>query len=155
MAVTKSILKNTEVETIVKVSGTAAAATIALDTDLLASTQALDGDNQTAVICGLQWTGANNGIIEISRNSVIVMTLQANAAGALEMGGQAMLPDPTEKASDIVVTISGAQSEVWIRIKKLTGYTSKVETSIYGSYDDPTRVGASTTIQGSPDYVAP
>lgn len=155
MAVIKSILKNTEVESIVKVAGTAAATTITLDVDLLSSTQVLDGTNQTAAISGLQWSGASNGIIEISRNSVVIATLQANAAGALEMGGQSMIPDATEKQSDIVVTISGAQAEVWIKFKKLTGYTSKVETSIYGQYDDPTRVGASTTVQGSPDYVAP
>jgi thioredoxin reductase (NADPH) len=33
------------------------------------------------------------------------------------------------------------------------GWATKVEESTYGSYDDPTRVGASTTISGSPDKV--
>jgi len=39
-----------------------------------------------------------------------------------------------------------------IRLRK-EGWTTKVETATYGQYDDPTRVGASTTIPGSPDYV--
>lgn len=33
------------------------------------------------------------------------------------------------------------------------GWAVKVEDSTYGSYDDPTRIGASTTLSGSPDRV--
>jgi hypothetical protein len=39
-----------------------------------------------------------------------------------------------------------------IRLRK-EGWTPKVENSTYGAYDDPTRVGASTTMSGSPDRV--
>ena len=151
MAVTKTVLKNVNQETVIKVAGTAAAATIDLQTDILASTQELDGVTQTVNIVGLIWTGAANGIVEISRNSVVIATLQANAAGALEFGGQAMIPETIQNTSDIVVTISGAQAECWIRVKKVSGYKTKVEYSTYGAYEDETRVGASTTISGSPD----
>lgn len=153
MAVTKTILKNTNQETVIKVAGTAAAATIDLSTDLVASTQVVDGATQTVNIVGLVWTGAADGIIEISRGGVIVTTLQANAAGALEFAGQQMVPDSIGNTSDIVVTISGAQSECWVRVRKVSGYATKVETATYGAYDDETRVGASTTISGSPDKV--
>jgi hypothetical protein len=154
MAVTKTILKNANNESIVKVAGTAAAATIDLSADLVSSTQALDGATQTVNIAGLVWTGAADGIITITRNSVVVTTLQANASGALDFTGQMMVPETIENTSDIVVTISGAQSECWIRLRKTGGYADKVETGIYGSYDDTTRVGAKTTVTGSPDYVA-
>lgn len=153
MAVVKTILKNTEQDAVVKVAGTAAAATITLATDLLSTRQALDGATQTVTIAGLQWSGAPDGIITISRNSVVIATLQTTAAGALEMNGQMMIPDSIEATSDIVVTISGAQSECWIRLKKVGGYKPKVEYSTYGAYDDETRVGASTTTSGSPDKV--
>lgn len=153
MAVVKTILKNTNQETVIKVAGTAAAATIDLSTDLVASTQVVDGDTQTVNIVGLVWTGANNGIIEISRGSVVVTTLQSNAAGALEFSGQQMVPDSIGNTSDIVVTISGAQAECWMRVRKVGGYATKVETATYGAYDDETRVGASTTLSGSPDRV--
>ena len=151
MAVVKTILKNSEQEAVVKVQGTAGNATIDLSVDLLRSNQALDGDTQSVSISGLQWSGATDGIISITRNSVVVATLQTTAAGALEMNGQMMIPDSTESTSDIVVTISGAQSELWMRLKKNSGYKTKVEPATYGAYDDPTRVGASTTISGSPD----
>lgn len=153
MAVVKTILKNVNQEAVVKVAGTAAAATIDLSTDLLASTQALDGDTQTVSIVGLVWTGAADGIITITRNSVVVTTLQANAAGSLEFGGQQMIPENINNTSDIVVTISGAQAECWVRLRKVSGYSTKVEYATYGAYDDETRVGASTSISGSPDKV--
>lgn len=155
MAVVKSILKNVAQEAVVKVSGTSGNATIALATDLLSVGQALDGATQSAVIVGVTWTGAIGGIITITRNDVVVMTLQANAAGFLDFGGQCMVPDSTGADSDIVVAISGAQASCWSRVRKTGGYKTMVEDATYGSYDDPTRVGASTTINGSPDYVAP
>lgn len=152
MAVTKTVLKNSDIETVVKVAGTGAAATISLATDLPTTKQVVPvGTTPTAVISGLQWTGAADGIVTITRNSVVVATLQANAAGALEMNGQMMIPDATESASNIVVTISGAQAECWIRIKKTSGYQPTVEYFKYGSYDDETIVGAKD-ISGSPDY---
>jgi hypothetical protein len=151
MAVVKTVLKNTNQEAVVKVAGTAAAATIDLSVDLLAASQALDGETQTVNIAGLVWTGATNGIITITRNSVVIATLQSNAAGALDFTGQMMIPETIGNTSDIVVTISGAQAECWIRLRKVSGYATKVEYATYGSYDDETRVGASTTLSGSPD----
>jgi len=152
MAVTKTILKNSNNESVVKVAGTAAAATIDLSADLVSSTQALEGATQTVNIAGLVWTGASDGIISIARNSVVVTTLQANAAGALDFTGQMMVPETIENTSDIVVTISGAQAECWIRLRKVGGYADKIETGLFGSYDDPTRVGASSSISGSPEF---
>lgn len=152
MAVTKTILKNTDNEAIVKVAGAGATATISLSNDLPTAKQVVPvGVSPTAVIAGLQWTGDTDGIISIVRNDVVIMTLQANAAGALEMGGQMMIPDNIENLSDIDVTISGAQAECWIRIKKTSGYQPTVEYFKYGSYDDETIVGAKD-ISGSPDY---
>ena len=142
MAVTKTVLKNTNQESVVKVAGTAAAATIDISSDLLASTQALDGATQTVNIVGLVWTGAADGIITITRNSVVITTLQANAAGMLYFDGQSMIPDTIENTSDIVVTISGAQAECWIRLRKVGGFATKVETAVFGSYDNETVVGS-------------
>lgn len=152
MAVTKTILKNVNQEAVIKVSGTDGSAVIDLQTDLVASTQVVDGATQTVNIVGLIWTGATNGIAEVSRDGTIIATLQANAAGALEFGGQAMIPETIQNTKDITITISGAQTECWIRVKKVGGYKTKVEYATYGAYEDEARVGASTTLPGSPDY---
>lgn len=153
MAVVKTVVKNTNQEAVVKVAGTEAAATIDLSVDLLAATQALAGATQTVNIAGLVWTGATNGIITLTRNNIVVVTLQANASGALDFTGQMMIPEVISNTHDIVVTISDAQAECWIRLRKVGGYATKVETVVFGAYDDETRIGASETLSGSPDKV--
>lgn len=142
MAVTKTVLKKTHQEAIVKVAGTAAAATIDLGDDLLPSTQVLDGSTQTVNITGVTWTGATGGVISISRNSVVIMTLLAETSGELDFGGQDMVPDTIQNISDIVVTISGAQAECWLKLRKVGGYKTTVEPEQFGSHDDPTVAGS-------------
>lgn len=147
MAVIKSILKKTHQEAVVKVSGSADSATISLSNDIVASGQELTGllSSPPAIavnITGLVWTGDTNGIITITRNSVVVATLQANAAGSLEFNGQSMIPDSTENWADLVVTISGAQAECWIKLRKVSGYRTTIEPEQFGSHDDPTVAGS-------------
>ncbi len=151
MAVAKTILKLTETDAVVKVAGTGDAATITLATDLLSPTQVVDGSPKV-YISGMQWTGAANGVITITRNSIVIATLQGSAPNAFEMNGQMMIPDPIENLNDVVVTISGGQAECWLRLKKVSGYKSKIEEGLYGHYDDPAVVGASATKPGSPAF---
>lgn len=142
MAVTKTIMKKTHQEAVIKVAGTDGSATVVLATDVTAAGQVLDGAVQKASITGVTWTGANGGLITISRNSVVVMSLQAAAAGMLYFDGQTMIPDNTEEASDLVVTISGAQAECWLKIRKVSGYKTTVEPEQFGSYDNPAVAGS-------------
>lgn len=152
MAVTKTILKNTHQEAIVKVAGTADTAIIDLDVDLTNSGQEAD-TTQVVTLAGIVWTGALNGVITITRNSIPVMTLNTNNPGDIDFTERGFIPDNTEQTQDISVVISGAQCECWIKLRKVSGYKTKIETTTYGPYDDPTRVGASTTMSGSPDRV--
>lgn len=141
MATVKTILKLTERDAVVKIAGGAGTATITLATDLVRSNEIVSGTIHTP-IAGVQWTGTVDGLATIVRNGVTIMTLNAGAAGALEMNGQMMIPDTIEDSSDLVVTFTGTAMEVWIRIKKTGGYTSMVETSEFGQYDNPAAVGA-------------
>lgn len=152
----QSILKLTQQEAVVRVSG-AAGTSETIDIQALKGTiQDLDGETQSVSILGINWTGGSDGIITITRGGVVVTTLQANAAGMLYFDGQTMPPETTGATSDIVVAISGATCEVWLKLRKVSGYKSKAgEYASYGAYEDEARVGASTTIPGSPDYVAP
>jgi hypothetical protein len=150
MATTKVILKKTHQEAIVKVAGTGATETISLTTDLLPTTQVLGATGaQAANIAGVTWTGANDGIITISRGGVgasgatgVVMTLQANACGQLDFSGQAMIPDPIGNTSNIEVAISGAQAECWLKLRKVSGYVTTVEPEQFGSHDNPSVAGS-------------
>lgn len=158
MAVVKSIIKNSDTETHVKVAGVDGSATIDLSTDLVHASQVVDGDTQTVNILSVVWAGESTSKINIERNSVRVITLAggATASGMLYFDGQTMAAENTENTSDIVVTMETGtgHGELWIRLRKAGGYTSKIEYYKYGSYDDESIVGASTTLNGSPDYEA-
>jgi len=148
-----SIIRQTHQEAVVKVYGTTGVSeTIDIST-LLATGQELDGATQHVTIVGVQWTGAATGVATITRDSVTVMTLQAAPSGMLLFDGQTMPPENTKSDKDIVVAITGAQTEVWLKLRKVSGYKTRIEDATYGAYDDPTRVGASTTMSGSPDKV--
>ncbi len=142
MPVTKTILKNTNNETIVKVAGTAAAATIDLQTDCLATTQALSGATQTVNIAGVQWVGLPNSTITITRNSVNILTLPGGGADYLEFAAGNGVVDNIEATNDIEVTVAGAEAQCYLILRKAGGYATKVETAVFGAYDDETAVGS-------------
>jgi hypothetical protein len=154
MTTNVSVLKCSENETVYKLSG-AGETTIALDSgSILASTQLKDGNTQVVDITGFAFTGALDGVITIVRNNVTIATAPAASSNFIDLAGQLLPPDTTEHSFPIVVTITN-QAELWLKLRKVSGYKSKVEPSVYGEYDDPTLVGASTTKSGSPDYVGP
>jgi len=145
MTIAKTILKKTPREVIIKVTGAATdTTTLDLDgSDLTASTEvAGTAGTQVVNIAGLQWTGANGGLITITRNSKIITQLQTGAAGALEMNGQMMVPDSQENTSDIVVTFTNAAGELWVKLHKGDGWSTKIQPEQYGIYDDETSISA-------------
>lgn len=142
MAVTKTILKNTNNETVVKIAGTDGGATIDLQTDLVASTQALAGATQTVNIAGVQWVGLQNAAITITRNSVNVLTLPGGGADYLEFAAGNGFVDTVENTRDIVVNIAGAEAQCYLILRKVGGYATKVETAVFGPYDNESVVGS-------------
>ena len=117
---TTTALKVTQTDVVLKLI---AADTVALtETILLSPEQELIGGGTPAVnITGLSWAGGAGDEITITRNSVVVAVLQANAAGFLDFGGQMMPPDNSNNTHPIVVTMS-APAQLWIRLRKVDGY---------------------------------
>lgn len=140
----KYILKNSERDCCVKVSGPAGTVeTITLGADLLTDREILTPDEvQRVNIIGLTWTGVLDSMSQVKRNGVVITSMQANTTGQFDFEGQGMTPDSSENDGDLVVEITGGQSECWIRLRKVSGYTSKIETAIFGQYDDPNAVGS-------------
>lgn len=145
----KSFLKKTPQKFAVKSAGASGTDTFTLATDLLHTTEEVSG-TPTVDIQAMYWTGAAAGVATIARNSVTVATLLGQRSGYIDFTA-AEFRDSTNNTNDISVIITGGQMEVWLLLRKVTGYRSFLEEAKYGSYDDPTRVGASTTISGSPD----
>jgi hypothetical protein len=114
----------------------------------------IGGGTPTVNIVGAHWTGAANSTITVVRNSVTILSIVADQPNNFDFEGLGFV-DTVGNTSDIVVTIAGAEAALYLRLRKVDGYDTKIETGIYGSYDDETRVGAKTSVTGSPDYVAP
>jgi hypothetical protein len=142
MAVVKTILKNTAQEAVVKIAGTAAAATIDLQTDILNASQALDGATQTVNIVGVQWVGLPSATITISRNSVNILTLPGGGADYMEFAAGNGFVDTIQNTSDIVVTIAEAEAQCYLILRKVGGYAPKIETAQFGAHDDESVVGS-------------
>ena len=142
MAVVKTILKKTHQEAVVKVSGTAATATISLASDLLPTNQALtSGGTPRVNIIGAHWTGANGCAITITRNSVVILNASADQPTNFDFEGLGFV-DNVENASDIEVAVSGASGQIYLQLRKVDGYSTKIEYADFGQYDDPTAVGS-------------
>jgi hypothetical protein len=152
----QSLLRNTHQEAVVKVWGTAGTTETISLAGLVSVNQALDGATQTANIVGVTWTGQNATEITVARGGVTVMTLPSTGSATIDFGGQALPPESTNNTANIVVTIAGGVGEVWIKLRKVSGYkATSGEYQQHGAYEDESRVGASTVVNGSPDYIAP
>ena len=143
MALTKSILKLSESEVVVKVAGAGGTATIDLQTDLLCATQALEA-TQTVTITGVRWSGELAQVISITRNNVRILTLPTETADYIAFDGQEMVPDNTQSTSDIVVdqSFGTGNIELYLKLRKVSGYAPKIETAAYGPYDNVNVVGS-------------
>jgi hypothetical protein len=154
MAATRTtIIRNTNQETIIKYEGSSVdtAATIDIST-LTASTQARNSDTPTVNIVKFIASGLLTGGVTVVRNSVTILAAAPENAPVLDLT-QNGISDSVQNTQNIVITTTGAASTGYLVLRKLAGWSTKVENESYGAYDDPTRVGASTTMSGSPDKV--
>ena len=95
---------------------------------------------------------AQGSAIVVEKNELQAITI--GGANTAEIKNSNGFVDTTNNTYDIVVTNEAAKPVTgYLVLRKVAGWATKVETATYGAYDDETRVGASTTISGSPDKV--
>lgn len=152
-AIRTTIIRNTNLETIIKYEGSSVdtAATIDIST-LTAATQARNAETPTVNIVKFIATGLLTSGVTVVRNSITVLAAAPENAISLDLT-QNSISDNIQNTQNIIITTTGAVSTGYLVLRKVAGWTTKVETATYGAYDDETRVGASTTISGSPDKV--
>lgn len=162
MALISSIIKNSSKEVVVKVEGSSGSATVALTSlvaadQVLGATGAADYVTPTVNISAITSSGNLTSALVINRGATGATGYQTYAAAPENCPtvqfNQLGFTDNLQNTKDIVVTHSGAQATTYLVLHKVNGYYSKVEYEKYGAYDDETRLGASTTLSGSPDKV--
>jgi hypothetical protein len=136
----KDILRKTEKKVAVKISGADVTETISLNSDLLSSSQALDGGVQKVNIISLRWTGDTDSKITVTRNSKVIVVLQGNSPGDFDFA-DSEYNDNVNNASNIIVTTVG-NAQLYMNLRKESGYASKIETPEFSVYDDTTAVGS-------------
>ena len=125
MAVTKTILKLTNTEAIVKVTGLAGdTTTISLATDLLLASEALVGSTQKVNIASVVCYGIPGGYVTLARDGVTIINLANDGLQMVDFQGDPFTPDTINNTNDIVVTVSASPSQVYIYFKKASGYRS-------------------------------
>ena len=151
MAMTFTTVKNTNQETVVHFASSAAESGTITIANLTASSQARNSDTPKVDIVKFMCTGELGSKVTIARNSKNVIVTSPENDINVEFNALG-IPVNNDDTYDIVVT-NGAAKEVtgWLVLRKIDGWSTKVENATYGAYDDPTRVGASTSMSGSPD----
>ena len=153
MAMVFTTLKNTNQETVIHFASSAAESGTITIANLTASTQARNSDIATANIVKWQVTGELASKVTIVRNSKLVIACAPENAPYAELNAWG-IPLTNDNGSDIVITNGAAKDVTGILVlRKIAGWSTKVENEVYGAYDDVSRVGASTTLSGSPDKV--
>jgi len=103
--------------------------------------QELDGATQAVDIIAATWTGALAGIVTLTRTARI-MTLNAGASGMLQFDGQQMPSESTNNTVDIATVITGGDIELWLKLRKVSGWKTRVEPEQFGPYDDVSLAGS-------------
>jgi hypothetical protein len=98
-------------------------------------------DTQSVSITAVQWAGEPGAIYKVDRNGVRIVTPLADNGNLIDMLGTYFPPDAINATYPISVTIvdklgAAVQGEIWIKLRKNDGYAGKIETAIYGSYDN-------------------
>jgi hypothetical protein len=119
---TMTVLKLTEGDCVVKIHGGAATTAIALATDLKKSNETVATPKVN--ITGITWAGVSAGTITINRNSVPIAVIVTTVPGQLDFSGNGMVADSIENESDISVVTTGTNTQLWLRLRKVSGYTS-------------------------------
>ena len=153
MAVLFTTVRNTNQETIIHFDTVAAESGTITIADLAAATQARNSDTPKVNIVRFICSGADGAGTRVTRSGKNIISVAPENAPVLDLT-QYGISDGTNNTADIIIVNDVAKPVTgYITLRKIQGWSTKVENEVYGAYDDPTRVGASTTMSGSPDKV--
>jgi hypothetical protein len=142
MAMTFTTVKNTNQETVIHFTSSAAESGTITIADLAAASQARNSDTPNVTIVKWSVHGELGSKVTINRNSKIVIACAPENAPYMEANSWG-IPINNDATYDIVVT-NGAAKDVsgFLVLRKVAGWSTKVETATYSVYDDTTAVGS-------------
>lgn len=152
MAVNLTTIKNTNLETVIHFESPASTATGTITiANLTAGTQARNSDAPKVNILRIIATGEVGSTLVVQRGVKTILALAPENAPVLDLPAMGISDGQVNDADIAIVNQTAKQVSGYIVLRKIQGWSTKVEDATYGAYDDTTRVGASTTVSGSPD----
>jgi len=142
MAMTITTLKNTNQETVIHFASSAVETGTITIANLTASTQARNSDSPTVNIVKWQVTGELGSHVKIIRNSKNVIVAAPENAPYAELNAWG-IPLTNDNTFDIVISNHSAKDVTGILVlRKVAGWSTKVEHATFGAYDNPAVVGS-------------
>ena len=143
MAMNFTTIKNTNQETVIHFEAPSnESATITL-ANLTASTQARNSDTPKVNIVRFICTGDLGSGVKVSRDIKTVIAAAPENTPVLDLPAFG-ISDNLNNDDDIVIagTVATKAISGYIVLRKIQGWSTKVETATYGAYDDETAVGS-------------
>lgn len=142
MAMNFTTIKNTGQETIIHFEATDASfATITL-ANLTASTQARNSDTPRVNIVRFVSTGEDGALVVVSRNGKNIIACSPENAPFLDITSMGFT-ESIQNDQDIKIENKYAKVITgYITLRKVAGWSGKIETAEFGSYDNPSVVGS-------------
>ena len=142
MAMTITTLKNTNQETVIHFASSLAESGTVTIANLTASTQARNSDTPAVNIIKWSISGELASKVTINRNSTIVIACAPENAPYAELNAWG-IPLTLHNTFDIVITNGAAKDVTGILVlRKVAGWSTKVEHATFGAYDNPAVVGS-------------
>jgi hypothetical protein len=135
-------VKNTNLETVIHFTSSAAESGTITIADLgFAASQARNSDTPNVTIVKFSVMGELGSKVTINRNSKIVIACAPENAPYMEANSWG-IPINNDSTFDIVVT-NGVAKDVsgFLVLRKVAGWSTKVETATYSVYDNVNAVG--------------
>ena len=142
MAMYLTTVKNTGQETIIHFEAVDASfATISLSS-LTAPTQARNSDAPKVNIVRFISTGEDGALVVVSRNGKNIIACSPENAPFLDITSMG-ITESIQNGDDIKIENKyGKVVTGYITLRKVKGWSGKIETAEFGSYDDETVVGS-------------
>lgn len=131
----KRILRLTNTEALVKIDGAPGVTTINLATDLKLPTEEVS--TPAVNITMLQVSGKPGCTASVVRNNEDLYDLQSGSAECIDFLSLGGASDSTNNTSNIDVVIAGAEGQLILKLRKVSGYKTKLQPDTYGPYDNP------------------
>lgn len=142
MAMNLTTVKNTGQETIIHFEAADASSATITIAGLAASTQARNSDTPRVNIVRFVSTGEDGAVVVVSRNNKNIIACAPENAPFLDLTSMG-ITESQQNDQDIKIESKVAKVvSGYITLRKVAGWSGKVETAEFGSYDNPNVVGS-------------